>query len=73
MKSIITQIMVFSMASLMLISCNSNNAKTAYTCPMHCQQDTVYTNVGACPVCGMDMEKTTEIDSSKTTIINNTK
>lgn len=35
----------------------SDTAKIVYQCPMKCQGDTAYVNMGSCPVCGMDLEK----------------
>jgi hypothetical protein len=37
----------------------SDTATVVYQCPMKCQGDTAYVNAGSCPVCGMDLEKTT--------------
>lgn len=59
-------------AATLFVSCNSSNTKTAnakplvvasdtasikYQCPMKDQHDTCYTTAGACPSCGMDLEK----------------
>ena len=38
-------------------SAGTENAKaTAYICPMDCEKGKTYSEVGKCPVCGMDLE-----------------
>jgi hypothetical protein len=32
-------------------------AMTVYQCPMKCEDDKTYTEVGTCPVCNMDIKK----------------
>ena len=73
MKTLIIRFIAFAIVSTSVFSCTTSSSKSAYECPMHCQKDTAYTNEGLCPVCRMDLEKTINIDSTKTTILTNTK
>lgn len=73
MKSIITSLTAVAIISTFMFSCTEKNTKSVYICPMKCQQDTVYQTKGNCPICGMELDATTEYDSTKTTIINNIK
>ena len=73
MKLIISKLLVITIAIFLALSCNSNNTKYAYACPMQCQKDTAYLNSGSCPVCRMEMEKNNQFDSTKTTILTNSK
>tara|TARA_B110000046_G_scaffold16912_1_gene16137 strand:+ start:1958 stop:2146 length:189 start_codon:yes stop_codon:yes gene_type:complete len=34
---------------------DQSNDNVAYECPMKCEGEKVYTEEGACPVCGMDL------------------
>lgn len=56
--------------NLFITSCKSevkkdNNTKEetgeTYKCPMDCENGKVYTKAGTCPVCEMDLEKTSTI------------
>lgn len=46
-----------------LMSCNSDKSKNAiaelavYQCPMQCEGEKTYQNVGSCPVCKMDLKQ----------------
>jgi len=41
-----------------------NNAHGKYYCPMHCEGDKIYDKPGSCPVCGMNLEKVPELNTS---------
>ena len=58
------QISIFMLLTLLLFACSTKNHEhaensntTAYTCPMH--PDIVENEPGPCPICGMDLVKTT--------------
>lgn len=46
-----------------IVSCNSNSPKNAhedlavYQCPMQCEGDKTYVEIGSCPVCKMDLKR----------------
>ncbi|SHF84000.1 Cu2+-exporting ATPase [Flavobacterium segetis] len=42
------------------------NAAGKYYCPMFCEGEKVYEEAGDCPVCGMDLVKAPDLESSKT-------
>ena len=42
------------------------NAAGKYYCPMFCEGEKVYDEAGDCPVCGMDLVKAPDLESSKT-------
>ncbi len=42
------------------------SASGKYYCPMFCEGDKVYDKMGDCPVCGMDLVKAPDLNSSKT-------
>lgn len=56
-------IAAFAMAALLLSSCGGDKKtgekETAvYQCPMKCEGEKTYSEPGACPKCGMDLQKT---------------
>ena len=42
------------------------NAQGKYYCPMFCEGEKLYDKVGDCPICGMDLVKTPELNPIKT-------
>ncbi|MEO8515340.1 MAG: heavy metal translocating P-type ATPase [Flavobacterium sp.] len=42
----------------------SNNSSGKYYCPMHCEGNKLYDRPGSCPVCGMNLEKVPELNTS---------
>ena len=54
-------------------NCNSdkkskNNTAQVYQCPMHCENDKIYDEVGNCPVCKMDLMP---VETNSKTVVNN--
>jgi protein SCO1/2 len=55
----IKYILLFSLTFLVLNSCDKKETKESasveYKCPMECEGDKVYSEMGTCPVCKMDL------------------
>ncbi|WP_395064286.1 heavy metal translocating P-type ATPase [Flavobacterium sp.] len=47
-------------------SASNSDLDAKYHCPMHCEGDKDYDKAGDCPVCGMNLEKVHELNSTKT-------
>lgn len=49
------------LAGTALFSCSSN-VIAEYKCPMECEGDKIYDELGKCPVCKMELVKISEIE-----------
>lgn len=60
----IKYLLFFVAFSMLLSSCNKKEtkeiSKMEYQCPMECEGEKVYDEVGSCPICKMDLKPTTE-------------